>query len=156
MTTYGPDHIVACPNCEARTRHRTMTSGNTFGARVWTDGKLDAPMCDLPPVVVKCHQCDKCYWLEKAEIVATVEWGDLQAQRAFPPYSLCLQEPSEEEYYSALHEGLAVDSQQEQTLRILAWWSRNDAFRKSSQSIAGHRATASGPCRQNLEVYCPT
>ena len=40
----GPNQIVACPHCEALAQYETLTSGNTFGARVWTDGKQIAPM----------------------------------------------------------------------------------------------------------------
>ena len=39
----GPDQIVACPKCNGLAKYRTLLSGNTFGARVWTDGKQDAP-----------------------------------------------------------------------------------------------------------------
>jgi hypothetical protein len=53
----GPDQIVACPHCKALAKYMTLMSGNTFGARVWTDGKQDAPMLPHPPAVVKCRQC---------------------------------------------------------------------------------------------------
>jgi hypothetical protein len=34
----GPDQIVACPNGQGLEKYRTLVSGNTFGARVWTGG----------------------------------------------------------------------------------------------------------------------
>jgi hypothetical protein len=63
-----------------------------------------------------------------------------------------VQEPAEDEYYHALQKGLAADSQQERTLRILAWWRRNDAFRDVPQSAAASTEIASGPCSRNLEA----
>jgi hypothetical protein len=40
----GPDQIVACPNCQGLEKYGTLVSGNTFAARVWTDGRQVAPM----------------------------------------------------------------------------------------------------------------
>ena len=40
------DLIIRCPRngCSAHYRVRQYASGNTFGARVWTDGRMIAPM----------------------------------------------------------------------------------------------------------------
>jgi hypothetical protein len=65
----GPDQIIACPKCQALAKYMTLRSGNTFGARLWTDGKRAAPMLPLPPEVVKCQHCGECYWLEAADKV---------------------------------------------------------------------------------------
>jgi len=40
----GPGQVVACPRCEAEASYSTMISGNNFGARFWTDGRMIAPM----------------------------------------------------------------------------------------------------------------
>jgi hypothetical protein len=61
-------------------------------------------------------------------------------------------EPAEEEYYTALQKGLAQDSNQERTLRILAWQRRNDPHRNFSAFNDGEIVAASGACRQNLEA----
>jgi hypothetical protein len=63
-----------------------------------------------------------------------------------------VQEPTEEDYYQALQEGFASDSQQERSLRILAWWRRNDAFRRTSRAEVGCSAPVTGECRANLEA----
>ena len=132
----GPDQIVACPHCKALAKYMTLMSGNTFGARVWTDGKQDAPMLPHPPAVVKCRQCAECYWLAEAKVVGTVEpWGG-KRPKVDPAWTAApeVQEPSEEEYYQALEKGLAGDPRQERSLRVLAWWRRNDAFRYAPQA----------------------
>jgi len=132
----------------------TLMSGNTFGARVWTDGKQVAPMLPRPPAVVKCRHCGECYWLAEAKKVGTVEPWAGEGRQIDPAWTAAqeVQEPSEEEYYLALEKGLAVDSQQERTLRVLAWWRRNDAFRDAPQAQAGSIANAPGTCRKNLEA----
>src|SRR5262249_52870726 len=45
-----------------------------------------------------------------------------------------VEEPSEEEYLEALAAGLARTPDQELTLRRLAWWRGNDAFRSADPS----------------------
>jgi hypothetical protein len=71
----GPDQIIACPNCKEHEKYRTLISGNTFGAKVWTDGKQIAPMLPRPPAVVKCHYCGECYWLADAKKIKEVHRG---------------------------------------------------------------------------------
>jgi len=63
-----------------------------------------------------------------------------------------VEQPAEEDYYEVLRKGITQDSRQERTLRILAWWRRNDAFREVSGSTGGHAAPASANCRTNLEA----
>jgi hypothetical protein len=172
----GPDQIVACPHCGALAKYMTLLSGNTFGARVWTDGKRLAPMLPAPPAVVKCHHCGDCYWLADAEEVGAVElWpgGHLLARvftlpvlRALGTVKLwpgaewaaapVIEEPAEADYYDALERGLATNSEQERTLRILAWWRRNDAFRHDAQAEAGRALSLSDTCRTNLEALATT
>jgi hypothetical protein len=103
-----------------------------------------------PPAVVKCRQCAGCYWLADAEEVGTVEpWGK-EGQQANPAWIAAaeVQEPTEEDYYLALERGLAGDHQRERSLRILAWWRRNDALRYRSE----HVPAVSEVWRQNLEA----
>src|SRR5438094_520151 len=65
----GPPRTVACPHCEALAWYMTLVSGNTLGARTWTDGKQVAPMLPHLPAVVKCRRCGRCYWLVDAKEV---------------------------------------------------------------------------------------
>ena len=147
----GPNQIVACPHCEALAQYETLTSGNTFGVRVWTDGKQVAPMLPQPPAVAKCRHCEECYWLADAREVGTLElWGNASNQsdptwRAAPK----VEEPSETDFYAALNKGLATDDQQELELRILAWWRRNDVCRDDVRGARQTTLTEEG--RRNLD-----
>lgn len=71
----GPDQIIACPSCKGLAKYETLKSGNTFGDRVWTDGKRHAPMLPQPPAVVRCLRCNGMYWLSEAREIGTVEFG---------------------------------------------------------------------------------
>lgn len=44
----GNPRIVTCPFCGAQKRLMTLMSGNTIGAKYWSDNKQEAPM--LPKV----------------------------------------------------------------------------------------------------------
>jgi hypothetical protein len=165
----GADQIIACPNCQTLAKYMTLRSGNTFGARLWSDGKRAAPMLPRPPEVVKCQHRGECYWLADAEEIGVVlQWGLLrllrEADRAWAAdqtlqepaawaAAQTIQQPAEEEYYQALDKGLAVDTQQDRTLRILAWWRRNDAHRyPTKKAAAGNIVTVSTLCRGSLEA----
>ena len=53
----GPDKYYKCPNCGAYLYTHTLLSGNTFGARVYSDGKMVAPMLPEYPNLTKCGGC---------------------------------------------------------------------------------------------------
>ena len=150
----GPDQIIACPKCNGLAKYMTLMSGNTFGARVWTDGKQFAPMLPHPPAVVQCHHCGECYWLDKAKEVGTVEPWSANDQSGDPAWTAAkeVQEPTETEYYEALEKGMATDRDNERDLRIFAFWRRNDAFRFDSADQADGATTVSPACRRNLDA----
>ena len=148
----GPDQIIACPACQGLARYMTLASGNTFGARSWTDGKQVAPMLPRPPAVVRCHHCEACYWLAEAEKVGTVDpWRD-GGEPVNPAWASAeeVEEPNEEDYYRALEQGLAQNPTEEKQARVLAWWRRNDAFRDTPEVQAEGASNPSGPSRENL------
>ena len=150
----GPDRIVACPKCKGLAKYMTLASGNTFGARVWTDGKEVAPMLPRPPAVVKCRHCEACYWLSEAEEIGAVDRWSGENQRVDPAWTAAerVQEPTEEEYYRAVASGLATNPEQERWLRILAWWRSNDALRED-RGVRGRPAPRSaGTWTKNLEA----
>lgn len=153
---HGPDVVVACPKCAVLARYWTLVSGNTFGMRLWTDGKVVYPMLPHPPAVVTCGHCGVCYWLADAEEIGTVDWRYDDRQHIPPEWVAAeqVQEPTEEEYYQALEKHLATGPEQERNLRISAWWRRNDAFRDDpTVAFEGEGdADAQAPWRKNLEA----
>ena len=58
----GPDLIAACPRCKRRAKVPSLASGNTSGARYWTDGKIQAPMLPRRPPITPCRGCGHVYW----------------------------------------------------------------------------------------------
>ncbi|MDR0982478.1 MAG: hypothetical protein LBM07_04455 [Culturomica sp.] len=51
-------------------------SGNTFGAKHYSDGKMIAPMLPQFPDLTKCKKCDHIFWLSDLRPVAKKELGD--------------------------------------------------------------------------------
>jgi hypothetical protein len=133
----GPDQYITCPLCGGYEKYMTLISGNTFGMKIWSDGKRDAPGLPEPPSVVKCRHCAECYWLSEANEIKQDEIPPEVMEELFPisfEEDFYVNEPSEEEYYRAIDKGLAKNNEEEKSLRILAWWRRNDAFRDSKNT----------------------
>jgi len=150
----GPDQIIACPKCKGLARYMTLASGNTLDARVWTDGKMIAPMFPRPPTVVKCHHCAESYWRTEAEHIGTVDRCRAAGEQVNPAWADAPkpEEPTEAEYYQALSKGLAKNAKQERVLRILAWRRRNDVFRDKPLKEAQGISDDPEEWRKNLEA----
>lgn len=63
----GKGQILTCPHCKTEKVIRSILSGNTFGARLWSDLKLEATMMPRPSFVQKCPSCHKYYTLSSQE-----------------------------------------------------------------------------------------
>ncbi|HEX8823312.1 MAG TPA: hypothetical protein VF794_25525 [Archangium sp.] len=63
----GSDDIIGCPSCRAPHRRGSLMSGNTVGARWWSDGKREAPMLPSSPLVTRCRGCGQYFWLHRGE-----------------------------------------------------------------------------------------
>jgi hypothetical protein len=148
----GPDQIIACPHCQGLAKYRTWVSGTRFGVLGWTDGKQEdvGMVGPRPPAVVKCRHCAECYWLADAKEIGTVAPWRGEGRPVDPAWRAApeVEEPAEEEYYRALEKGLAKDRRQEGSVRVLAWWRRNDAFRSRPEPVTA----APEGWRRNLEA----
>lgn len=70
--TPGPTLVLASPCCGHLHRLATIASGNTFGATLWSDGKLDAPMLPAPPRIARCGGCRTLFWVGDAKEVGRI------------------------------------------------------------------------------------
>ena len=58
VVAYMPMLIVReCPHCKAHVVQEETVSGNTIGAKFYTDGKREAKMLPDHPWLVKCPVC---------------------------------------------------------------------------------------------------
>ncbi len=70
----GPDRVIECAPCKTLMRVPTLLSGNTFGARWWTDGKMIAPMLPMPPTITRCHGCGRYFWIAEAKGIGEIHF----------------------------------------------------------------------------------
>ena len=128
--TPGPIIIRKCSSCGKHISQRTLRSSNTFGARLWTDGKMDAPMLPEQLRLAKCQHCNTLVWIEELQQVGKIEPRssdnpDLAKLRdAKPPDT-----PTLEEYTDYLDSGV-TDKEKERFIRLQIWWGGNDLRRE--------------------------
>ena len=65
----GPDYIYECPKCQNHVVRGSLTSGNTFGQKLFSDGKTIAPMLPRFPDLTKCPKCKTIFWMHKVKEV---------------------------------------------------------------------------------------
>ncbi len=102
IMTPGPTLILQPKGCRTPLQCRTIGSGNTFGARFWTDGKREAPMLPDEPSLLKHPTEAVLFWRNECKEIgeidfwsneaADLEWNDLPE----------VAEPNELDYLSAL------------------------------------------------------
>jgi hypothetical protein len=152
----------------------TILSGNTLGARVWTDAKQMAPMNPETPPFIWCRHCQQGYWLADAKRVRNVgRTSGLDNQRLEAEDQI--HEPTAEQYYEVLEthnfagrrrtpgrsslgwflrllfENTSVQREREKTLRVLAWWRHNDAYRNRF-STDNPPPVLTDACKRNLHA----
>ncbi|MCK5862112.1 MAG: hypothetical protein KAH38_06485 [Candidatus Hydrogenedentes bacterium] len=128
----GPVIIHECPVCSNLIEQNTLASGNTFGARFWTDGKMDAPMLPDQAWLVKCEHCSALVWLdEKTEERIIPQPSEEFAKDWYKAVRTALT-PTQEDYKTFLAGGMRGKKKQ-RYVRICAWWVGNDSRRESDQ-----------------------
>jgi len=141
--TPGPTIIRQCPGCKKGLREFTIGSGNSFGAKWWTDGKMDAPMLPMLPELVKCPHCRWLFWVANAKKLAELSVGANHGKWA---NAKSMVDPVEEDYLTAAKEK-GVSRKHELYARKRAWWVANDTVRGRPESTL----VWSGARRENLE-----
>lgn len=131
--TPGPTIIRKCSVCGKHIAQHTIRSGNTFGARFWTDGKRDTPMLPDQPWLVKCPHCSTLVWIDEQKQVGELEpWGARgEAADKFKD-ARSASAPTFPEYTAFLGAGVEA-GKKERYVRLRIWWAGNDARRKADQ-----------------------
>jgi len=69
----GPTTIRRCNSCQGLLKQRSILSGNTGGAKYWTDGEMLARMLPRTPGLIKCSHCSSIQWTDELEKVESFE-----------------------------------------------------------------------------------
>ncbi len=140
----GPTMIKKCQECSGLIKVRTIMSGNTFGAKLWTDGKMDARMLLVQPWLIKCPHCKSLIWIDDQKEVGEIydqnlpEWN-LEENKFEDPDGYgeykdakLYDEPSFNEFFSKLSTG-NYSFEQERYIRINIWRKGNDRRRTAEK-----------------------
>lgn len=121
----GKAKIIKCPFCGEEKELMTLVSGNTCGARWWSDGKMIAPMLPQTSPVQKCPKCGKYYF------------EFLQPYEESENWSFELGEMSYQEWKKAYQQFLNDNVQEELLLSVEFWLIQayNDNYRGSSEFV---------------------
>jgi len=117
----GRPQILTCPYCKGKKEIMSLVSGNTFGARQWSDNKLQAPMLPEISYVQKCPHCGKYYIMDR--------------QKAkFAKKGECFEDgllryPEMKEAYLQLMEEGFRNKEEETNVRMMFHHSYNDIYR---------------------------
>ena len=121
VAAYYPVLIIReCPHCKARFVQEDTLSGNTIGAKFYTDGRRYAPMLPEHPWLAKCPVCGGLFWVDETE---QVDIG-FDAAKGKPQ----VKAPSEKEMMEFLA-GPDLPKDKEIYLRMRVWWAANDVWR---------------------------
>ena len=126
----GPTIIHECPKCSNLVDQDSIASGNTFGARFWTDGKEDAPMLPDQPWLVKCPHCGVLIWLNNKTEVRRIYPPSEEYESAWYKTTRSALTPTLKDYMAFL-EGGVRGKNRKRYVRIRTWWAGNDSRRES-------------------------
>jgi endogenous inhibitor of DNA gyrase (YacG/DUF329 family) len=122
VVAYMPMLIIReCPHCKAHVVQEETVSGNTIGATYWTDGKREAQMLPDHPLLAKCPACQRLFWIDESVEVDTGFDAAKGKQQVL--------KPSEKDVLEFLS-GPALPRDKELYVRVWAWRSANDAWRR--------------------------
>ncbi|MCX6867663.1 MAG: hypothetical protein NTV46_15880 [Verrucomicrobia bacterium] len=130
--TLGPNIILKIPATGSLVKISTIGSGNTFGARWWTDGKMEAPMLPDDPWLRRHPVTGETFWCDECEKVASEgPWGE-GTQYSEVPYA----EDAAENDFQAQLSLPSLSPDKERYIRTRLWWLWNDPARNSDDSGA--------------------
>lgn len=122
----GPNIVRECPKCTKPFSQMTMSSGNTFGAKLWSDRKLDAPMMIENTKCGVCPECGSFIWIERSLEIGRVAWNAIKESKY--PNARLYKNPRIVDYVEALND-LTLNTKDEICIRNLLMHCSNDQFR---------------------------
>lgn len=140
----GPEVIRECPKCKVKLVEQTMMSGNTFGARIWTDGKMLARWLPDQPWLVKCPKCGIVFWIDEAKKLG--EQSPWDGDKKKRPKAVKPNLPTESDFLHMLVKG-SLTKEKELYVRRTAWWLANDAVRTNAEAEVNYSPEQSANLR---------
>lgn len=118
--------ILTCPFCGEKKEIMCLMSGNTFGAKMWSDNKCIYPMYPEISLVQKCPHCGKFYIRTRQETV----WAE--TGYSFEQGLLTYEEMKQA--FAQLMEAGDLTHDEEINVRMMLHHAHNDNFRSEQTS----------------------
>jgi len=128
--TLGPSIFLQCNNCKKAIEITTIGSGNIAGARYWTDGYMFARMLPSELRFRKCPHCKVLFWIDDLKKLGEVDWnqGENEKHKEWGKKKH-VNDFDLNDYVFALHNNFARTGEENEYLRIHAWWAFNHVHR---------------------------
>ena len=117
----GRPYKFNCPVCRKKYLRPTLHSGNTYGGRMWSDGKKEFPMLPSYPKITKCDICSKYFWIEDAHNSGINDNNECTQVRFL----------NIDEYFEYLNTNTNLQINREGHVRISILWLYNDKVRRN-------------------------
>lgn len=129
----GPIQIYECPDCSAQIKNKSLISGNTFNATVYSDGFLEAPMLPQYPDLTRCEECGHYLWLSRLKEITEISIFELDLPEwNTVPWARLL---TLDEYKQVLELGIIENVSDEKFVRMRIWWCYNDRIRYQDKLV---------------------
>ena len=122
--------IVKCPFCGERKELLNLASGNTFGAKHWSDQKMIAPMLPRVSPVQKCPKCGKYYLEYKQPYKEGDDWSSERGELSYQQWK---------EAYEQLKADKSIKRDDMQIIRHHLIMAFNDEYYRNSDTPAPAR-----------------
>jgi len=126
----GPTIYLECNVCKNTIEIITISSGNAFFARYWTDDYSTTPKLPLEFSFKKCPHCRSLFWIDDLKELGVVDWlnGDDEPDKAWGKSKSALNFDLTD-YFIALENNFPRTTEEIKDLRMNAWWLFNHRFR---------------------------
>lgn len=124
----GNPQILTCPFCGTEKQIMSLVSGNTIGAKVWSDNKQIAPMLPEISYVQKCPHCGKYYIMDRQDVKF--------AEDGYSVEDGLLTFPELKEAFAQLTEEGFIDKKEEGRVRMMLHHAYNDYYYRSGDKNA--------------------
>lgn len=135
----GHPKILTCPHCGGKKQVLSLASGNTFGAKMWSDNKRIYPMLPSPSFIQKCPQCGDYFLLSRQE-------KEEYAGRGFCLNQGRLSYEDLKEAYFKLSQLPDLTDDEQTTMLFYLVWAYNDRYNSENPA---ERADQS-PCENEM------
>ena len=125
----GPTLIIACPYCKGLFKCPSLEQETVWEGEYWSDGKKTLSGNCVLQDITYCIYCGHYYWLKESTLVGKILWRKeslIQEWLEAPVIpELCY-----EHYFDVLKKDLAVNEEEEISIRLQIWRLFNDLFRE--------------------------